>query len=303
MRPMLSIVVLLGLIVMTPQHAAAEVDSLWARTYPIEMSEQGWWSRQGPTVQKTPDGGFIVATPSNADLVVMKTDSRGVTRWTRSYPIDFLTGSVSVCQLRNGGYVVGGGGAFWNSAWGWLMRLDERGNSLGTWDTEGTVNCVQQTADDGFVVVGYVLMPGDGYTGLAPKPYLAKYDGDVSEEWWRWWEGFWIDAGLEHVVELRDGAGYAMVGWDSYEGVYFVKTDLDGVEVVVKSYGGDRGTEILETSDGGFVMCSRWNDQAYLIRTDAVGDSLWTRKYHALSNMLHVGDINNPAVPFIVGTR
>ncbi len=64
-----------------------------------------------------------------------------------------------------------------------------------------------------------------------------------------------------------------------------------------RTYGGaneDQGTSIRLTSDGGFIIAgythsfvAGWYD-AYLIKTDASGDTLWTRTYGATATLAGV---------------
>jgi hypothetical protein len=69
--------------------------------------------------------------------------------------------------------------------------------------------------------------------------------------------------------------------------VYLYKTDSMGNYLWGKSYGGslaDAGTCVKHTSDGGFIISANTNSfssnyDIYLIRTDSVGDTLWTKTY------------------------
>jgi hypothetical protein len=70
--------------------------------------------------------------------------------------------------------------------------------------------------------------------------------------------------------------------------VYLVKTDRNGEPLWTKTYGGaqhDFGFDVMQTFDGGYLIVgdtqsfgSGWYD-VYVIRTDAYGDTLWTRTY------------------------
>jgi hypothetical protein len=66
------------------------------------------------------------------------------------------------------------------------------------------------------------------------------------------------------------------------------KTDLSGNLLWSKKYGGidgDYGHSIIETADKGFILAGDYQNVSgnadhdiYLVKTDAKGDSLWTRK-------------------------
>ncbi len=94
------------------------------------------------------------------------------------------------------------------------------------------------------------------------------------------------------VVQTNDG-GYAVLGSKTGFGVdssdiYLVKTSATGNILWTKTYGGPRneyGSSIIKTSDGGFIIGGNTNSfgaggyDAYVIKTDANGDTLWTKTY------------------------
>jgi hypothetical protein len=94
------------------------------------------------------------------------------------------------------------------------------------------------------------------------------------------------------VKQTWDG-GYIIAGSTSSFGagatdVYLLKVDSLGNVQWQKTFGGnniDRGYSLDITSDSGFVICGYTNSfgfggyDAYLIRTDQNGDTLWTKTY------------------------
>jgi len=74
--------------------------------------------------------------------------------------------------------------------------------------------------------------------------------------------------------------------------VYFIKTDRDGGTLVTKTYGGTRwdvGLSTTEVSDGGYVITGYTHsfgagfDDVYFIKTNQIGDTLWTVTYGGLN--------------------
>ena len=94
------------------------------------------------------------------------------------------------------------------------------------------------------------------------------------------------------VQQTLDG-GYIIAGSTSSFGygatdVLLIKTDSLGNGVFMKTYGGsnvDIGYSVLQLSDSGYVVAGYTNSfgnggyDAYLVRTDKNGDTLWTKTY------------------------
>jgi len=90
-------------------------------------------------------------------------------------------------------------------------------------------------------------------------------------------------------VQTSDG-GYAAVSThgDSDPEICLVRLDYDGSFLWSKTFTGLGGThearDIKQTSDGGFIICGTLTsttqyEMAYLIKTNASGDTMWTRTY------------------------
>jgi len=109
--------------------------------------------------------------------------------------------------------------------------------------------------------------------------------------WTRTYGGGGTDEGSS-VQQTFDG-GYIIAGWtESLTGgndVYLIKTDEDGDTVWTKAYGGtrdDEGFSVQQTSDSGYIVVGHtysfgaaYEDDVWLIKTDASGDTLWTKRY------------------------
>jgi hypothetical protein len=94
------------------------------------------------------------------------------------------------------------------------------------------------------------------------------------------------------VIETIDG-GIAVVGYTGSFGaggndVWLIKTNADGDTLWARTYGGsngDFGYSIKETNDGGFIIGGGTYSYGlggadfYLIRTNSIGDTLWTKTF------------------------
>jgi hypothetical protein len=146
---------------------------------------------------------------------------------------------------------------------------------------------VEQTSDGGYIVVGKSSDFGDPYGDV----FLIRTDASGDTLWIRTYGGAGPDQGYS-VRQASDG-GFIVTGtYQAYyyttSDVYVIRTDANGDSLWARTFGGsgdDYGRSVWQTSDGGFIVGGHTNSfgagrsDAYLIRLDADGDSLWTRTY------------------------
>ncbi len=142
-------------------------------------------------------------------------------------------------------------------------------------------------ADGGFVFAGSTASFGAGGNDL----YLVRTDADGDTLWTLAVGGTGNDDAAE-VVALSDGGvaaigttnSFGAQGWD----YFVVRTDADGHLLWSRTYGGsdsELGASLQETDDGGLILAGTsatygaGEDDIYVVRTDANGDTLWTRAY------------------------
>ena len=187
-------------------------------------------------------------------------------------------------QTTDGGYIVTGGyGILSDSGFGYLVRTDAYGDTVWTRKFGGA--WVQQTTDGGFVALGGVDSSASGPGGI----WLVKTDADGDTLWTRIYPG---NNAASMVEQTADG-GYVMAGTASYSSpsggvVFVIKTGAAGDTLWTRTYGGssdDEGLSIRQTSDHGYIIDAfttsfgSGNQQIWLIKTDSMGDTLWTRTF------------------------
>ncbi len=267
----------------------------WERTY------GGSDHDYGSSVAQTSDGGYIVAGGTRSfgagsgDIYLVKTDAVGDTIWTRTYGGSSYDYGYSVAQTSDGGYIVAGmtesfGAGSYDV---YLVKTDAVGDTIWTRTYGGSDydrgNSVAQTTDGGYIVAGETECFGAGEYDV----YLVKTDGLGDTIWTRTYGGSGDDWGSS-VAQTSDG-GYIVAGVTECFGagesdVYLVKTDCDGDTIWTRTYGvsdDDYGRSIAQTSDGGYIVAGVYDydyweagtGDVYLIKTDAVGDTIWTRTY------------------------
>ncbi|MCK5843210.1 MAG: PQQ-like beta-propeller repeat protein, partial [Victivallales bacterium] len=146
---------------------------------------------------------------------------------------------------------------------------------------------VAQTSDGGYIVSGETCSFGAGNNDV----YLVKIDAEGDTIWTRTYGGDENEYG-KSVAQTSDG-GYIVAGYTYSFGagefdVYLIKTDSEGDTIWTRTYGGsnwDWGESVAQTSDGGYIIAGGTKSfgagerDVYLVKTDALGDTLWTRTY------------------------
>ncbi|MCX6842354.1 MAG: T9SS type A sorting domain-containing protein [candidate division WOR-3 bacterium] len=193
----------------------------------------------------------------------------------------------SVQQTTDGGYIVAGLTYSYGAGFAdvFLVRTDANGNTLWTKTYGGTMGdeayAIERTSDGGFIVVGCSSF----YDG-----YVLKTDPNGDTLWSRSFSNSNDDAGRA-VQQTSDGgyiiAGHTLSSHSEYD-VYLMKTDAQGDTLWTRTYGGrtyDWGSSVEQTADGGYIIAGytlsfgAGDYDVYIIKTDANGDTLWTRAY------------------------
>jgi hypothetical protein len=247
------------------------------------------------SIEQTLDSGYIVGgyssdTSENYNFYLVKTNRYGDTVWTKTYGgIDNEYGCFVQHTLDDGYIVAGSTPSFgFGSMDVYLIKTDAVGNSewVSTYGTIGIdlANSIKQTMDGGFIIVGYVEASAN-----LKDVCLFKTDFNGSLTWSKKYGGLADDFG--NVVQQTSDNGYIVIGnTKSFGGgnsdIYFLKTDSSGNLLWSKTYGGignEGGNSVSLTTDGGYIITGytgsfgAGNFDAYIIRADSIGDTLWTK--------------------------
>ncbi len=268
----------------------ASGDTLWTRYYGGNGEEYGY------SVQQTTDRGFIITGHTwsfgagECDVYLVRTDADGDTIWTRTFGGPERDIGFCVQQTTDSGFIVTGRTGQFNTHDACLIKTDADGNRLwsrtygGADKDEGC--SVRQTTDGGYIITGYTESFGAGLSDL----YLIRTNPDGDTLWTRTYGGTGYDSG-NSVLQTQDG-GFIITGYTSAylagpSTVYLIKTGANGDSLWTRTYGSNQeqmGESIQQTLDGGYII-SGWTGTTapmnpiyitYLIKTDAVGDTLWT---------------------------
>ncbi len=175
----------------------------------------------------------------------------------------------------------GGGNNGGQFSAGWKRTFGGPGVNIG--------NSIQQTADGGFIIAGQTNSSGAGQFDV----YLLRTDAGGNELWSQTFGGPADENGTS-VRQTADG-GFIVAGNTNSFGsgkydVYLVKTDSQGNALWSKTFGGaedDIASSVRQTADGGYIIVgttgeiysSRVRSNAYLIKTDGNGNTVWTKTF------------------------
>jgi len=263
-------------------------DSLWVKTYGGSSDDIAY------TVCETTDGGFMITGTTesfgagNRDILVIKTDANGDTLLTTTFGGIMDDFSNIIFMTNDGGYMIAG--TTYNFGAGidmYLIKIDANGDSLWT----KTFGCgisdkgysALQTMDGGYVIAG------SSFNGASNDCYLIKSDASGNLLWSKSFGGITDDQAYS-VLQTAD-SGFTICGFTASFGaggrdIYLIRTDKNGDLLWTRTYGGqhlDEGQSIQKTFDGGFIVAGftvsfgASNEEIYLVRTNAFGDTLWTR--------------------------
>ena len=262
----------------------------------------------GYSVQQTTDGGYIIAGSTSSfgagesDVYLVKTDGNCDLVWDKTFGGSGNDVAYTLQQTAEGGYIIGGyTGSFGSGRENvYLIKTDADGNEL--WsrtfepedygdNLESAVGYeVRQTADGGYVIIGWVK------NVISSWVLLIKTDADGNETWWKTFMSSAGNVNQGHSVQQTSDGGYITAGRitispgmspGSYG--YVIKTDASGNEVWSKVYG-DPGTpgvadnytaglSVQQTTDGDYIIAGYTFEKAYLIKMGADGNEVWSKTF------------------------
>jgi len=205
------------------------------------------FDQEGLDAIPTSDGGYMIAGMTSThilndmDINVIKTNNSGVIQWTKSF-----------------------GGNKPEYAWSIL-----------------------EANDSNFFILGY----SQSFGGGDYDTYLIKIKPNGDSLWTKTYGTNGNESGTE-IIATDDG-NYMIVGQDndavsSNYNAYLMKIDPSGNVIWKKNYGGaayESGNSVKQCADGGYIFTGQTysygqgGGDAYLVRTDANGDTTWTKTF------------------------
>lgn len=244
------------------------------------------------------DSGYVVAgftlsfhPTTNSNFLLLKTNKDLNQEWSVSIGGDRSDIANYLEKTIDGGYIIVGSTYSFGAGDQdiWLVKTDAKGNQewATTFGGTGTDigNCVQQTNDAGYIIVGLTKSLRAGVSDL----WLIKTDQLGNQIWSKTYGA--SGAGYS-VRQTRDG-GYIIAGETSSLGagnvdIWLIKSDENGNQQWMRTFGGtlnERAASVRQTKDGGYVICGttttfgRGLEDGWIIRVDSSGNQLWAKTY------------------------
>lgn len=261
-------------------------DTLWTRTYGGLNDDHGY------SVVHATSGCYVIAGSTesyglgNYDFWLFKIDENGVVLWTKTYGGTGYDACFSMQQTSDGGYVMAG----FTESFGpgvWLIKTDSLGDTLWARTQVGYIGfSVQQTKDGGYIITGQTS---------EYDVFLVKTDSLGFNQWYQiYYSPLSFDCAYS-VQQTLDG-GYVIAGYTNSYGasgldVWLLKTNALGDTLWTRTYGGPDGDEgycVHQVFDGGYIIVGASESfgagdyDIYIVKTDSLGDTLWTRTYGGL---------------------
>jgi len=296
----------------------------WIKQLGGENTEIGIKSKQ------TSEGGFILVggyssyysfpqslllhqlnKDISAQTLLMKNDVDGDEEWSKIFggPPQSYNLCPSIEVDSDGGYVLAGETNYFTQSppWSdvWMVKTNAIGDHLwnktfgGPRDDFG--HSMKKTSDDGFIITG-------GCYDINAETYkvlLLKIDAYGNEQWSRMFgSSSYFQFGFD--VDTTDDGGYVIIGGRTSfrgESIVLIKTDSLGQQEWDKTYQpGEEsyGLCVKQTTDGGYIIAGNiisgrnkdqfQSEEAFLIKTDASGNSQWSRSYPGALIIEYLGD-------------
>ena len=253
------------------------------------------------SIQETFDGGYVFCGGSiynGNDVCIVKLDSAGTIEWAKIYSGPSMEGANYIEQTPDSGYMVNAvydiGVPFARS---WLLRLDANGDTLWTKVLSGGTGATIPSMVNSMASVNNAIYGLTGYFKQDTMPIVPRVffiavlsNGLVAaNKTYNYSSTLSSDA---RAIDKTYDNGFIMAGAGAtssqYGDIYVIRTNAYGDTLWTRTYDkstSDAAMDVKQTTDSNFIIAAItydttvYKNNIYLIKTDAAGDTLWTKKY------------------------
>jgi len=295
---------------------ASTGDTIWSKKFGNPYSDAFY------SVKRSNTGGIIAtgfsnrANASSPSMLVVITDASGKAIKTKTYGSTAYSQGLNVLPINDTGYLVAGYIQKTSTTDRdiYLVKINNAGDTLWTksygsksTNPNDSVNDaaygVIKSPDGGYFLTGSL----NGYNNYDGRIFLMKVSSTGKELWTKT-----FNLGIGFSITLTKDNGVAISGSlqeGSSQDIFLLKTDTTGKLLWTKTFGGsgfEYGTNMIETSDGGFAISGITDSQGYgmqdvyLIRTNSSGATSWEKTYGGADNDQGFGLVEMPDFGFSV---
>lgn len=209
------------------------------------------------------------------------------------YPTTYDKSAREVLPMSDGGYIMAGytNDSDINDCNVYVLKTNSNGDTLWTHTYGGAkpdyAYSMLLASDGNYFILGYTQSYGPGDHDI----YLLKINPTGGEIWHKTYGTSSNEEGRE-IIPTSDG-NYMIVGSTEVNtnvasgDICLIKIDVNGAVLWTKYYGGsnkENGNSVKQMPDGGYIVTGQtftWgsNGDAYVVRTNSSGDTLWTKYY------------------------
>jgi hypothetical protein len=271
----------------------AHGDTMWTRTYGGVNDDEAF------ETQQTAAGDFVIAGWTSSygsglrDAYLLLTDANGDTSWTRTYGGPARDIAYGVCATMDGGFVLVGETRSSGSGLSdlFLVKADSQGDSLWANAYGGSEQemgySVIETADSGFIAVGFTESSGSGMGDI----YILKTNASGDSIWAKTFGGPYDERAMR--IEHATDSGFVITGYSSSFGaggtdVYTLHISNNGDSIWALAHGGSQnecGYDIQAAPGGGYLIAGKTlsfgsgDEDVYLLHLNDDGDTIWTQTF------------------------
>ena len=243
------------------------------------------------SVKQTSDGGYIMAGSTESfgtggRIYLIKTNSFGDTLWTKTIGGDYEVGE-SIQQTSDGGYILSGmaSDSLFNSIV-YLIKTDSNGTVLWRKCYEGGEgSSVFQNTDHGYIICGTVS-GGFNTTDLS----LIRTDSSGNPLWIKRVNLFNLGGSdYAYSVQQTNDGGFVVAGLvgPTVYYAFLLKFSGNGALTWHKVFNSSAtnylGQSVQQTNDGGYMIAGYAGNAPLLIKTNALGNPVWSKTYSSAS--------------------
>ncbi len=286
-----TVLVVLGYIIITPNNNA-NAQNTFQKTY----GNGG----QGNQIIQTKDSNYAVVGTLNNDVSLLIIDKWGNKILSKTYGGTSLDEGNAIVQTADGNYfyLTGTTMSFVNGIDAvYLLKVNATNGNLiwsksfegnGTYMNSSEGCSVELTENGGCIFSGKSSAFGTSGAGI----FITKTDANGNVVFSNVWSTGVSDNQTGTSIRKTSDGGYIVCanGYNTSTStdLQLLKIDSIGNEQWVKAYGGigeEYGFSVKETLDHGFIAVGYTEDSnqsltitnVYVVRTDSVGDTLWTK--------------------------